>query len=83
MDVFFAGGGGIDVEVVSPAGEFESVVAHFFCERGEFFEGEVGPLAGEEGDGTRHDVGGVFEVKNEGAICSHLGGVGASAFERL
>lgn len=51
----FGIGGGIDVEVVAPAGEFEAVVAHFFGERREFFEREIGPLAGEEGDGSGHD----------------------------
>ena len=62
VDVFLGICGGIDVEVVAPAGEFDAVVAHFFDERGEFFEGQVGPLAGEQGDGTWHD----FSERMEG-----------------
>jgi hypothetical protein len=54
VDVFLGTGGGIDVEVVAPAGEFDAVVAHALGERREFFEGKIGPLAGEEGDGTWH-----------------------------
>src|SRR5690606_37211725 len=45
----------IHVEVVAPAGEFETVVAHFIGERREFFEREVGPLAGEEGYRSGHN----------------------------
>jgi hypothetical protein len=56
----------VDFEVVAPAGEFESVVAHLFREWGEFFEGKVGPLAGEQGDGSWHTMevlkGGLFEI---------------------
>ncbi len=61
VDVFLAVDRGIDVEVVAPAGEFETVVAHFFRERGQFFEGEIGPLAGEQGDGAWHGFGGVAD----------------------
>jgi hypothetical protein len=50
--VGLAGGGGIDIEVVAPTGELKAVVAHFIGQRGEFFEWEVGPLAGEECDGA-------------------------------
>ena len=52
VDVFFGRGGDLDVEMVTPAGEFDAIIAHLFGERGEFFEREVGPLAGEEGYGT-------------------------------
>jgi len=48
---FFVQGAG-DVKVVAPAGEFEAVEAEgpgFFGEGG---EGQIGPLAGEVGDGT-------------------------------
>jgi len=48
----------IDVEVVAPTGEFKTIVAHVFGERGEFFKGKIGPLAGEQGDGTGHGWGG-------------------------
>ena len=48
------GEGFLDFEVVAPAGKFESVVAEFFGFFAECFEGEVGPLAGEEGNGTCH-----------------------------
>ena len=54
VDVFFTGYSGVGIEVVAPAGELEAVVAHFFRERGEFFEGKIGPLAGEQGDGAWH-----------------------------
>ena len=57
VDVFFGGDGGLDVEVVAPAGELEAVVTHFFGEGGELGEGKVGPLAGEEGDGAGHGMG--------------------------
>ncbi len=43
-----------DVEVVAPARQLEAVVPHVACERSEFCEREIGPLAGEESDGTRH-----------------------------
>ena len=42
------------VEVVAPAGEFEAVVAPLADHFAEFLEGEVGPLAGEQGDRPRH-----------------------------
>ena len=42
----------VGFKVVAPAGEFHAVVTHFFDERQEFGEREVGPLAGEEGDGA-------------------------------
>ena len=50
LDVF--GVGRIDIEVVAPAGELYSIVAHFLNEGGEFFERHIGPLAGEQGDWT-------------------------------
>ena len=46
-DVGFRRGGLVDIEVVAPAGEFDTVVAHFFDKRGEICEWQVGPLAGE------------------------------------
>ena len=52
LHVSLTGGGGVHIEVVAPAGEFEAIVAHFIGERREFFEREVGPLAGEECDGA-------------------------------
>ena len=56
VDVFLGGGGDVDIEVVAPAGEFDAIVAHFFGEGREFFEGEVGPLAGEQRDWTWHRI---------------------------
>jgi hypothetical protein len=44
----------VDLEVVAPAGEFESVVAEVAGETADLFEGEVGPLAGEERELARH-----------------------------
>ena len=52
LHVGLAGGGGIGVEMIAPTGEFKSVVAHFVGQRGEFFERKIGPLAGEECDGS-------------------------------
>ena len=52
--VFLVAGGGIDVEMVAPAGELYAIVAHFLDQRREFFEGKVGPLAGEQGDRAGH-----------------------------
>src|SRR5690606_27305104 len=54
LDVFLVARGGVDIEVVAPAGEFDAVIAHLLDERCELFQGKVGPLAGEQGDGTRH-----------------------------
>src|SRR5688500_12606818 len=54
VDVFLAADRSIDVEMIAPAGEFDAVVAHLLDERGERFEGKVGPLAGEQGDRTGH-----------------------------
>jgi hypothetical protein len=45
------------IEVITPAGEFDAVIAHSFDQRGEFCDRKVGPLAGEEGDGAGHDEG--------------------------
>jgi hypothetical protein len=36
--------GGIDIEVVAPAGEFDAVVAHLLDERSEFFEAKGRPI---------------------------------------
>ena len=52
--VFWGGGGLVDVEMVTPAGEFEAVVTHPFPERGKFGQGKVGPLAGKECNRSRH-----------------------------
>lgn len=52
--VRIVGEGFVDFEVISPACEFESVVAEFSGFFAECFEGEVGPLAGEQGNGTCH-----------------------------
>jgi len=45
----------VAVEVVAPAGELEALIAHFFGHGGQFREREIGPLAGEQGDGSWHD----------------------------
>jgi len=46
-DVFPGGGRGVDIEMIAPAGQLDSIVAHFFGERRELGERKVGPLAGE------------------------------------
>ncbi len=69
VDVFFGRGGGLDIEVVAPAGEFKAVVAHLLGEGREFFEGEVGPLAGEQGYGSRHGMTGLrVERRRDGQL---------------
>ena len=45
---------GVDVEVVAPAGELEAVEAPVAGLGGELGERQVGPLAGEQGDGSWH-----------------------------
>src|SRR3712207_7111435 len=44
----------VHLEVVAPAGEFQAVVAHLLGEGCEFLQGEVRPLAGKQGYGSRH-----------------------------
>jgi hypothetical protein len=78
VDVFLARGGGIDIEVVAPAGELDTIVAHLLDERGEFFEGEVGPLAGEQGDGTGHGCDGAGSVNRYRAVGGGAGGAVAA-----
>ncbi len=46
----------VGVEVVAPAGDLEAVVAPRRGEARDLLERQVGPLAGEERDGTAHDV---------------------------
>jgi hypothetical protein len=41
-----------DVEVVAPAGDLQAVVAPVGGEAAHLLEGQVGPLAGEQGDGA-------------------------------
>ena len=54
LDVAGVGNRPVDLEVISPAGELDAVEAprsEVGCEVG---EGQVGPLAGEESDGSGH-----------------------------
>jgi hypothetical protein len=44
----------INFEVISPAGQFQAMVAKLMGFPGEVFQGQVGPLAGEERNGTAH-----------------------------
>ncbi len=46
----------VDLEVVAPAGDLETVVTPGGGQTAYLLEGKVGPLAGEEGDRTRHRV---------------------------
>src|SRR5580700_7143792 len=43
-----------DVEVIPPAGEFEAVVAPLACVPADLLQGQVSPLAGEQGEGSGH-----------------------------
>ncbi|MCW2583690.1 MAG: hypothetical protein JWQ53_2480 [Klenkia sp.] len=47
-------GGPDDVEVVAPAGDLQAVVAPARGQPADLGEGQVGPLAGEQGDGAGH-----------------------------
>jgi hypothetical protein len=47
-------GRGNDIEVVSPAGQFHAVIPHLLDKGYKFRDRQVGPLAGEECDGTWH-----------------------------
>ena len=53
-DVAVVGERLVDLEMVAPAGELEPVEAEASAFRGEVGERQVGPLAGEQGDGTGH-----------------------------
>ena len=53
-DVVVLGERPVDLEVVAPAGELEAVEAPAAGLLGQLLERQVGPLAGEEGDGSRH-----------------------------
>ena len=46
----------VDIEVIAPTGELEAIVAPGADAAGEGGEGEIGPLAGEEGEGAGHGV---------------------------
>ncbi len=45
-----------DIEMIAPAGEFEAVVAEVPRLLRDGFERQIGPLAGEQGYGTRHKM---------------------------
>jgi hypothetical protein len=47
-------GGLVDVKMVAPTGELQSVEAHLFGERRKFRERKIGPLAGEESYRSGH-----------------------------
>ena len=53
-DVVVVGGAAPDVQVVAPAGDLQAVEAPAGREPRDLLEGQVGPLAGEEGDGSSH-----------------------------
>jgi hypothetical protein len=44
----------LHVEMVAPARQLQAVIAHAFGQRRELGQRQVGPLAGEEGDGSWH-----------------------------
>ena len=46
----------VDLEVIAPAGELEAVEPPAGAARGEVGEREVGPLAGEQRERTRHQL---------------------------
>ena len=67
--------GFLDVEVIAPAGELDPVVAPFACLLADDLEGEVGPLAREQRDGSRHlptpaFVGELFQEMGDGDLAT-------------
>jgi hypothetical protein len=54
LDVAGVFDGLVDFEVVAPAGQFDAVVAEALGLFADFVELQVRPLAGEQGDRTRH-----------------------------
>src|SRR5699024_8092993 len=66
LDVRVVLGGLPRVEVVSPGGDFEAVVAPFPCQAGHLLEGQVGPLAGEESDRSCHETATFLSSRTSG-----------------
>ncbi len=56
LDVIGLGQGAADLEVVAPAGELEAFVTEGRRLGRQDFERQIGPLAGEEGDGAGHKI---------------------------
>lgn len=54
FDVIGLSEGTIDLKMITPAGEFNTVISHFPDEREQFGEWKISPLAGEKGDGSWH-----------------------------
>lgn len=54
LTVVVGRGGLIDIEVVTPTCELQTVEAHLFGKRSEFSEGKIGPLAGEKSYRSGH-----------------------------
>ncbi|MND04366.1 hypothetical protein D3C83_245990 [compost metagenome] len=46
----------LHLEMVPPAGQFDAVVAEFLGFFGHVGQGQVGPLAGEQGNGAGHGM---------------------------
>ena len=45
-----------DIKVITPAGQLKAVIAKTRSNWRHFFKGEIGPLAGKEGDWSMHGV---------------------------
>ena len=56
VDVVVLGERPVDLEVVAPAGDLQAVVAPLGGQPADLLERQVGPLAGEERDGSRHVI---------------------------
>jgi hypothetical protein len=56
VDIAGLGERAVDLEVVAPAGDLEPVVAPVRGEPAHVVERQVGPLAGEERDGSGHEL---------------------------
>lgn len=70
------GVGFVDFEVVAPAAEFDTVIAEGLGFFDDGFAGKVGPLAGEEGDGSCHGSVGLEFVWVVAGGCVVAGGSG-------
>lgn len=58
-----------DIKVVAPATKLQAIVADGLHAGGEFFQGIIGPLASENGDGTVHwEMDSVFKGETVGGV---------------
>lgn len=54
LDISRVRQGGVHIEMIVRASQFQAVVAHLPSEECEFGQGNIGPLSGKQGDGAGH-----------------------------